>query len=383
MDETLGAVVIAAAGTGGHIYPGLALAEALRRSRPDVAVVFAGTPRGLESNIIPAAGYPLRLYDMVPLSSGHRARLPYALARSSAQARTILRREGASAAVSMGGYGGIPLIAGARLARVPSLIHESGAVAGRANRLAARMTHTVALAFEQAAQAFPRGTDTHVVGMPLSGELIGFDRAALRAEARHSYGIADGVTMLLVVGGSQGSVRLNEAGVGLAARWRERDDVHIVLKTGRAHLEAVVKAVADAGCGERITPVSYLERMDHAYAAADIGLMRSGAGTVAELAIAGLPAVLVPFPGAIDDHQALNAATLVEGGAAAMVRDELATADRLGPELESLLDGPELRARMAEAAASLARPHAADDLASLVLDVAAGKPSAAHHEAAR
>ena len=137
---TLGPVVIAAAGTGGHIYPGLALAEAIRRREPERRIVFTGTPRGLENTLIPQAGYPLDLYAMVPLAGKNKYRAPFALVRSSFQARRILRREGAAVAVSMGGYGGIPLVLGGRLAKVPVAVHESGAVAGRANVLAARFT---------------------------------------------------------------------------------------------------------------------------------------------------------------------------------------------------------------------------------------------------
>src|SRR5438552_1428734 len=137
---------IAAGGTGGHIYPGLALAAALRRLSPDTPIAFVGTRRGLETRLIPEAGWPLHLVDMIPFQRSlgmRRWLLPAALARSAVQARGILRREQASVAVGMGGYASIPLVAGARLARVPALIHESGAVGGRANRLAARLTRNV------------------------------------------------------------------------------------------------------------------------------------------------------------------------------------------------------------------------------------------------
>lgn len=360
--------VIAAGGTGGHIFPGLALADALRRARPDLGITFVGTRRGLEKTLIPNAGYPLELVDMVPFAGRTRYLLPVALARAAWQARRLLREKGAAVAVGMGGYASIPLIVGARLAGVPSLIHESGAVAGRANRVASLLTPNVALAFDDAAAQFRRPTLT--VGMPLNPQIAGFDRAALRGEARSAFGLDESVTMVLVSGGSQGSARLNSAAVGLAARWRDRTDVRVVLKAGRDHAEAVRKELDDTGGGAVTSLVSFFDRMDHAYAAADVMLSRAGAGTVAELAVVGLPSVLVPYPYAPDDHQAVNAGVLVSAGAAVMVRDAEATAARIGPMIEDLIDHPEKLRAMSEAAAKVARPRAAEELADWVLELA-------------
>ena len=361
-------VAIAAGGTGGHIFPGLALADALVRARSDVRIIFVGTPRGLEGRLIPEAGYKLALVDMVPFAGKARLRLPYAFPRATVQCRRLLRTEAVDVAVGMGGYAGIPLVAAARTAGVPSLIHESGAVAGRANKLAARFTANVALAFDQAARDFRQPTRT--VGMPLSAEMASFDRAALRPAARTEFDLAPEVAMVLVNGGSQGSLRLNEAAVGLASRWKERRDVRLVVKAGRAHAEKVEKALADSGGSSVARCVSFFDRIESAYAAADLTVCRAGAGTVAELAVTGLPAVLVPYPYAPDDHQAVNASVLVEPGAALMVRDEQATADHLGPMVERLLDDRASLERMSTAAHGVARPHAADDLAAWVLELA-------------
>ena len=365
-------IVIAAGGTGGHIYPGLALADALRRLSPDTPIAFVGTRRGLETRLIPEAGWPLHLVDMIPFQRSlgmRRWLLPAALARSAVQARGILRREQASVAVGMGGYASIPLVAGARLARVPALIHESGAVGGRANRLAARLTRNVALAWDQAAASFP-GARTRTVGMPLGPELDGFDRDGLREAARRRLDVPEGVQLVVVNGGSQGATRLNELGVALAARWRQRDDVRLLVKAGRAHVEPVATALAAAG-GDRVGRVTaFLDRMDDAYAAADVMVCRAGAGTVAELAVTGTPAVLVPYPFAPDDHQTVNAGVLVEAGGAVLVRDEDADADGVGPLLESLLTDESRRTAMGDAARTVGRPHAADALAAWVLDLA-------------
>ena len=362
--------VIAAGGTGGHIFPGLALADALGRIAPDTAITFVGTRRGLEKTLVPRAGYPLRYVDMVPFSGSSKFKLPFALVKATAQSRKLLKELKADVAVGMGGYASIPLIVGARLARVPSLIHESGAIAGRANRVAATLTGNVALAFDEAAHQF-KGT-ARTVGMPLNAQLSGFDRNELRADARAAFGLPDSVTMVLVSGGSQGSARLNEAAVGLAGRWKDRDDVRIVLKAGANNAEAVAEQLQANG-GERVTElVSFFDRMDHAYAAADLMVSRAGAGTVAELAAVGLPSILVPYPYAPDDHQAVNAAVLTKVGAALMVRDAEATADNLAPMIEQLLDDPGRLAEMAAATAKVARPHAAEELAAWVLELGRG-----------
>ena len=375
-------IVIAAGGTGGHIYPGLALAGALQRLAPEARVSFVGTRRGLEGRLIPEAGHVLHFVDMIPFSRNVGARrflLPAYMVRAAIQARGILQREQADVAVGMGGYASIPLIAGARLARVPSLIHESGAVAGRANRVAARLTGNVATAFDLREREFPARVSTRTVGMPLGPELAGFDRDALRAEARTAFGLPPDVTMLLVNGGSQGSARLNDAALGLARRWRDRADVHIVLKAGRANVEDVERRLKEMGAEAVATCVAYLDRMDHAYAAADVALCRAGAGTIAELAVARLPAVLVPYPFAPDDHQAVNARVLVDAGAALLVRDQDATAEKLAPELDALFADRDRLVAMGAGAGRVARPHAAEALAAWVLELA-GAGSRGGHE---
>lgn len=363
-------VVIAAGGTGGHIYPGLALAEAVRSAAPDAAVSFVGTARGLEGELIPKAGYELHLVDMVPFSGSGRVLLPAALVRAGLQSRTLLKRLGADVAVGMGGYASIPLIAGARLAGVPSLIHESGAVSGRANLVAARLTRNVATAFEAAEAAFPRSTTVRTVGMPLGPGLAEFDRDALRDEARAAFALDDGTTFVVVSGGSQGAQTLNRLALGLAERWADRDDVRILLKAGARQHEAVAAELEDHPGAKRIELTRFIQRMDHAYAAADVGVFRAGAGTVAELAVVGLPSVLVPYPYAPLDHQTVNARTLVDAGGALLVPDGEATAGAVGPLLEARMADPAALDAMRAALAAVARPRAAEELAAWALELA-------------
>jgi UDP-N-acetylglucosamine--N-acetylmuramyl-(pentapeptide) pyrophosphoryl-undecaprenol N-acetylglucosamine transferase len=363
-------VVIAAAGTGGHIYPGLALAEALRAADPEVTVTFVGTRRGLEGDIMQREGYELDYVDMVPFAGANRYVLPGALLRASEQARRILRRRSADVAVGMGGYASAPLLIGARLARLPSLIHESGAIPGKANLVAARFTRQVATAFPSAAARFPGQRTVRVTGMPLAPEFATFDRDALRASAREQLGLPPDKFVLFVMGGSQGAARLSTAAIELGARWRDRDDLHILLKLGARAGAEVDEQIAQAGADKVVHRVAYLDRMDSAYAAADAALCRAGAGTVAELAVTGLPAVLVPYPFATGDHQRENAVELADAGAALIVPDADATADVLGPTYEAWAADPYELKQRSVAAACVGRPHAADELASWVLQLA-------------
>jgi UDP-N-acetylglucosamine--N-acetylmuramyl-(pentapeptide) pyrophosphoryl-undecaprenol N-acetylglucosamine transferase len=371
-------VVIAAGGTGGHIYPGLALAEALLASEQggkgaDLRLSFTGTPHGLEGDLIPKAGHHLDLYDMVQFAgTGWRKGLvPIALARATAQARTILRRRRADVAISMGGYSGIPLIMAARLCGIPSLVHEPGAVPGKANRLAVRFTKHVATSFP--GTPFP-GKIVRNVGYPLSRAITTFDRDALRPDARTSFGLDDHTAMVLVNGGSQGAQSLNRLALGLAERWAERDDVRIVLKAGARNHEAVAAELATNPGRERVDLVRYLDRMDHAYAAADVTVCRAGAGTVSELALVELPAILVPFPHDEHDEQVHNAQPLVRTGGAILVRDHEATAEVVGPLLDERLADRSMLDSMRLGMKANAKPHAADDLAAWALELAEATP---------
>ncbi|MFJ9885098.1 UDP-N-acetylglucosamine--N-acetylmuramyl-(pentapeptide) pyrophosphoryl-undecaprenol N-acetylglucosamine transferase [Streptomyces sp. NPDC091287] len=385
-------VVIGAGGTGGHIYPGLALAEALRRADPDAVISFIGTERGLETTLIPAAGYRLHTVDMIPFDPALGAKrflLPAALLRSGAQARSVLRKQRAQVVVGMGGYPSAPAIVGARMAGLPSVIHESNAVPGRANQFAARLTDHLTVAFDGSRAHLSGGERAQTVGMPIAASLAALDRPALREEARRAFGIPEGARVILFNGGSLGAARLTAAAVGLAARWRNREDVHLLIKTGPAALAETrrklaevgsgagpcapgeVRTLADAGVGPVARAVPYLDRMDLAYAVADLVVCRAGSATIAELATTGVPAVLVPYPHAPGDHQTHNARVLSDAGAAHLVPDAETTADRLAELIDPLLADPARLAVMGRAADPGNHARAADLLAGTVIRLAA------------
>lgn len=374
MDERSGpSLLIAAGGTGGHIFPGLALADAIVAEEPSARVAFVGTKRGLESTLIPKAGYQLHLVDMVPFAGSNKLRVPGALTRSVWQARRLLKMHSADAAIGMGGYASVPLVIAARLRRIPALVHESGAILGRANALAARFTSHVGYAFENTAGNLPGSVKPRVVGMPLAPQFSDFDRDALRAQARAAFDLPEGKAALFVMGGSLGAAHLNDLAVELAGLWKDRDDVAIVIKAGRDHSERVEEGLARNGGSSVARCISFFERMDHAYAAADLAVCRAGAGTVAEVAVTGLPSILVPYPHAIDDHQTLNAGALVRAGAAVLVPDAELTIERVQPTIEELLFSPDRLRKMSEAARTVAHPRAAEELATWALALAARK----------
>ena len=362
-------IVIAPGGTGGHINPGLALAEALQHARADATITFVGTSKGMEGDLIPKHGFTLDLYDMVQFAGQgwRKALVPPALLRASIQARSILKKVSADVAISMGGYSGVPLVAGARLAGTPAIVHEPGAVPGKANLLAARFTKHVATSFPQT--RFPR-SEARFVGYPLRAEMSTFDRGALREEARAAHSLRDDVTMILVSGGSQGSLTLNKLALGLADRWAGRDDVRLLLKAGARTHEQVAKALAASPGRDVVELVRFIEHMPLAYAAADMAICRSGAGTVTELAVAELPSVLVPFPFDEHDEQVHNAQPLVDTGSALVVRDEDARPEIVGPWLEERIRDHAIIDAMRKGMRDTVRPHAAADLAAWVLELA-------------
>lgn len=365
-------VVIGAGGTGGHIYPGLALADALRRAVPGAVISFVGTERGLETRLIPDAGYRLHTVDMIPFDPSLGAKrylLPAALVKSGGQCRAILRAQGAQVAVGMGGYPSAPVIVGARMAGLPSLIHESNAVPGRANRFAARLTPNIAVAFDRSREHLPGGGRAFTTGMPIAAPLAALDRGALRAEARREYGVPDAARMLLFNGGSLGAARLTEAAVGLAARWRHRPDVQLLIKTGPAALDETRRRLVESGGDAVARAVPYLDRMDLAYAAADLVVCRAGSATVAELAATGVPAVLVPYPHAPGDHQTHNARVLSDVGAGLLLPDGETTAARLAELVGPLLADPARLAAMSGAADPGPHARAADLLAERVIQL--------------
>jgi UDP-N-acetylglucosamine--N-acetylmuramyl-(pentapeptide) pyrophosphoryl-undecaprenol N-acetylglucosamine transferase len=357
--------LVAGGGTGGHVYPALALADELRaRGHGRDAIRFVGAARGLEARAVPAAGYAIDLLPSRGLQRGRswralaeNLRMVGVMAVSVARAVRIVGRARPRVVVSVGGYASVPGIVAAWLRRVPIVIHEQNAVPGLANRLAVRLG-------ARAAVSLP---GTELDGAVLTGNPVRAAVAAVRRAPDRSR------PLVAVVGGSLGSARLNDAALDLYDRWRDRNDRAVRLVSGPRYFEACdERLAARRRASDRIDfeLVPYEEQMDALYARAAVVVCRSGAITVAELAAAGVPAVLVPWPGAADDHQTGNARAMVGQGAALLLADGDCTGARLAGVVDDLLADPEALDRMAAAARATARPEAAGALAALVEEVA-------------
>jgi UDP-N-acetylglucosamine--N-acetylmuramyl-(pentapeptide) pyrophosphoryl-undecaprenol N-acetylglucosamine transferase len=351
-------VLLAGGGSAGHVSPLLALADALVRRHPDIRVTALGTETGLEARLVPARGFALRFVPKVPLPrrpSGDLLRLPLRLRDAVRAAERAIDETGAEVVVGFGGYVSTPAYLAARRRRVPIVIHEQNARAGLANRLGARWTPYVATTF--AGTSLPHARR---LGMPLRHEIATLDRAALREEALAHFGLDGQWPTILVTGGSLGAKRLNEA-------FRER---------AAALSGAGIQVLHVTGAGKEFDPgppavgapyvvVPYADRMELAYAAADLVVARSGANTVCELTVVGLPAVYVPLPIG-NGEQRLNAAEVVASGGGILVGDEELTPDWIERNLIPLaVDGDRL-ATMAQASRALGEPAADEHLADLV-----------------
>ncbi len=361
-------VAIGAGGTGGHIYPGLAVAKALEEvTDGNVEICFITTKRGLQLTLVPQYGYELFTFDMVGLRGiRSMAQLIPQLVRSGRGAARLIKERGIDVVVGMGGYPSAAAMVGARLARIPSLIHESNAVPGRANAFIARLTPNIAIVFEQTRRHLPKRADIRTVGMPLMPDVGKMDRSELRQPARQAYGLEDGQKLVVVSGGSLGATSLTAASLDLADQWKDREDVLLEIKTGPQLLdEATARLAGNRAC----RPVAYIDRMDYAYAASDVMVTRCGAGTVAEISHVGVASVMVPYPHAPGDHQLHNAQALADVGAAVIIEDHLLTAATLGPVLDDLLGDDARREAMARNARLIDHGAAAETVARWAIDL--------------
>lgn len=361
-------IVLAGGGTAGHTSPLIATAERLRQRAPDARLTCVGTPKGLESRVIPAAGLELRMIPPVPLPRTPTPALlavPGRLAGAVRASMAILDEVDADVVVGFGGYVSLPVYLAALARRLPVVLHEQNAVPGLANKIAARFAKVVAVSFPGTPLPHAR-----YVGLPVRAALSDLDRAAERTTARRALGFTDERPLLLVSGGSQGAVAINDA--TLAAR----DDllaagIDVLHVLGPKNVGAA-SPTSDAATGASYVPVGYVDAMERAYAAADLMVGRSGAGTVVETATVGLPVVFVPLPHG-NGEQARNADFLIAAGAGVLVPNAALDGARLLRETLPLLkDRPRLD-RMVAALRGAVPRDAASDLARLVLDAAKGR----------
>lgn len=359
--------VVAGGGTAGHVLPALAAVRALiARGHPPASIHFVGSARGLEARLVPEAGLPLTLLPGRGIArrlTAANAGAVVGLARAVARALVLVARMRPAVVLSVGGYASVPCSAAAAALRVPLVVHEQNAVPGLANRLAGRVARASAVSFP--GTRLPRAVLT---GNPVRPEVLAVDRSpAGRASARAALGLPGDHVVVAVFGGSLGARRINEVTARLVRAWEDRAGVAVRHVVGSRDWAAAAHSLPSPPEGGLVyQAVEYEERMPLLLAAADVCVCRAGGTTVAELSALGVPAVLVPFPAAPNDHQTANAAALVSAGAAVLVPDAELTPERLAAELEPLLADPARLAAMGEAARRLGRPDAAERVAALV-----------------
>lgn len=359
-------VMIMAGGTGGHVFPALALAETLREAACEV--IWLGTRRGIEARLVPAAGIAVEWINVGGLRGKGLATLigaPFSLLRALVQSLLVMWRHRPAVVVGLGGYVTGPGGIAARLAGRPLVIHEQNAIAGLTNRV---LAHYATRVLEGFGGAFAAGLHAQAVGNPVRRDFFGLEAPAIRY-AGHS-----GPVRLLVVGGSQGAAALNallpQALARLQGDERLASGFLVRHQSGERHLERAREAYVTAGVGaDKVTVTAFIDDIAAAYAWADLVICRSGALTVAEIAAAGVAAILVPFPAAVDDHQTANAKFLVARGAARLLAERGLTAEALADELADLLGDRSRLCAMAERARELAQPEATQRLAAECLAV--------------
>ncbi|NGM18078.1 undecaprenyldiphospho-muramoylpentapeptide beta-N-acetylglucosaminyltransferase [Eggerthellaceae bacterium zg-893] len=357
-------VVLSGGGTAGHINPALALAEELEDRGWDVR--FAGTPRGIESRLVPEAGIDFKPFEAQGFDRAHPMTLPRALAKiqkSTTQAKKWFAAERPDVVVGFGGYVCIPVGRAAEQMGIPVVVHEQNSVMGMANKYLAKKAAAVCLTYEHAAKDVSDASKVVVTGNPVRKSV--FD--ASREEGRVAFGVPDDATMLLVTGGSLGARHLNQALVALKGRLLAHDGLHVVHVTGPKELASVQEALAlSPDEAARWQVLGYTDQMGLAMAAADAIVSRAGATSLAEISARALPALLVPFPYATEDHQTMNAQACVDAGAALAVPDADVEGEGFADALMRLVEDESLRASMRAAAQAAPTKNAAALLADQV-----------------
>ena len=349
---TLRSVVLAGGGTGGHIYPLLAFADCLRRHDPDVQITCLGTPRGLENELIPPAGYDLRhvpAYQLPRTANLDLVRTPHRMWRASRAAGAIMDEVKAEAVVGFGGYVSVPAYLAAWKRELPLLIHEVNVPPGVANRLGMKMTSNIAVGFPHQLGQVESLRGARLVGVPLRQSITGLDRAAQREAARTHFGLRPDLPTLFVSGGSQGARSINLAVAG-AAKAISAAGIQVLHVIG-ARNDAVD---IPTDLPHPYVTLPYLDEMELGYAAADLMLCRGGAMTCAEVAALGLPAVFVPYPHS-NREQYRNARPVVDAGGGLLVDDGELTPAWLQQHVIPLIGNLELLGQMSTAAAAYGR----------------------------
>lgn len=356
-------IIISGGGTGGHIFPAIAIADALKRLAPDTEILFVGANGRMEMDRVPRAGYEIIGLDIVGIdrkSLWKNVQLPFKLVKSLWRARKVLKAFQADVAVGVGGYASGPLLMMAGWMGVPTLIQEQNSFAGVTNRKLGKKAERICVAYTGMEQFFSKDK-LILTGNPIRESSVSID--GKRADALQVFSLDPLKKTVLITGGSLGARTLNQS-VKAGIDQFLQEDIQVLWQCGNYYFSSLQEELGELPQNIKLLP--FLERMDYAYAAADLIVSRAGAGTISELALIGKPVILVPSPNVADDHQTKNAQALVEKNAARWIRDRDAV-ENLAGEIVSLLQNDQEQGRMSTNLRRLARPHADLDIAKEVL----------------
>lgn len=359
-------VILSGGGTGGHIYPAVAVAEALQRKLgDDVEILFVGAEGKMEMEKVPALGYKIVGLPVVGIQrslSPKNLSLPIKISRSLRKAKKTIKSFKADIAVGFGGYASGPVLWSAQKMGIPTLIQEQNSYAGLTNKILSRKAKYICVAYDNMEKFFPADKIV-MTGNPLRGNFS--DKGIDKTEAFEYFGMKQEKPVVLVLGGSLGTRTLNNMMKEYVDKIIDEDLVQVIWQTGKFYEEEILQFM-EGKQGYNVWKGAFIDRMDYAYAVADVVVSRSGAGTVSELCLVGKPVIFVPSPNVAEDHQTKNAMALVEKEAAVMIPDNEAVEKALAEAKRLIMDKTKL-ASLSENITKLARPNAADDVADLII----------------
>lgn len=368
MEEEL-RIIISGGGTGGHIFPAVSIANALKAKRPDARILFVGALGRMEMQRVPAAGYDIVGLPVCGFDRKHLWRniaVLWKLAKSQLKARRIIKEFRPQVAVGVGGYASGPTLKVAGMMGIPTLIQEQNSYAGVTNKLLAQKAEKICVAYEGMERFFPAGKII-MTGNPVRQDLL--DRQTDRSEAVRSFGLDPEKKTILIIGGSLGARTINQCVLSHLDLIRS-SGVQFIWQTGKIYIDDARRRVAEAGELPMLHVTGFISRMDLAYSAADLVISRAGAGSISEFCLLRKPVVLVPSPNVAEDHQTKNALALVDKGAALYVKDSEAQEKMLATAIDAVNDAPRLRT-LSENIAKLAFYNSANRIADEVLALAA------------
>ena len=357
-------VVISGGGTGGHIFPAIAIADALKRRFPEADILFIGAKGRMEMERVPKAGYPIEglwisgfTKDLSALS------LPFKLVSSLTKARRILKRFKPDVVIGVGGFASGPTLKAANWLGIPTVIQEQNSYPGKTNRNVGKKAKAICVAYDHLEQWFP-AEKIHFTGNPLRANIT---LNGTREEAAEFFKLDPTKPVALLVGGSQGALGINKGISAQLAAFKD-SDLQLIWQTGKTYIDQAQAEVKALGLENQVKPTVFIDRMDLAYGLADVVISRAGAMSISELALVQKPVIFVPLPTAAEDHQTKNAQQLVDAEAALMVRNAEAEKE-LVPALLRLKDDLELQTKLSKNIGKFARPNAADDIVNEIVKV--------------